>query len=104
MAVIISEMNMPDCCIKCELWNDLEYMCGYIGDVIVNPRKERGLSCPLKTVEDSLKETEEELIKLSVDHRDVEAYNSFNAGVQYTVGYAIGSLRKNFKWKPEEKE
>lgn len=54
--------------------------------------------------DDKWQEVEKELIQLSKDNENVEAYNTFNAGVQYAVGYAIGTIWRYFDRQQEEKE
>ncbi len=46
-------------------------------------------------IKDCIKAIEKELLDLSHRHTDIE--KKFNAGVQYTVGYAIGTISRVFE-------
>lgn len=54
-------------------------------------------------IEEKIKEIETELLDLSKRQQDIS--KEFNQGVQYAIGYAVGSIERIFKpiLEPEEK-
>ena len=54
-------------------------------------------------IEEKIKEIETELLNLSKRQQDTS--KEFNQGIQYAIGYAVGSIERIFKpiLEPEEK-
>lgn len=58
-------------------------------------QKREEIEKKIKEVEKKIKEIETELLDLSKRHQNTS--KEFNQGVQYAIGYAVGSIERIFK-------
>lgn len=84
-----------DITIMCDSEEEQRNLCNQLEQMAKRPKREE--------IEKKIKEIETELSDLSKRQQDTS--KEFNQGIQYAIGYAVGSIEKIFKpiLEPEEK-